>query len=429
MSDMQAQESESEFTKSRDFAYADSPYSVMVSFSRTKPQMYGDTNVRKEKRPLCGGCSRIFPELSSCVFEPHIQLNSTARIKPPPTHARRPIQIQPRPGIPAPISIHPARPAAMDHPRALEMRLMHHYVTETSAQLPEGKSAHGAYCWSMDVPRLAFHSELVLNALLGISAIHHSALSPEDLELPRAAGVYFNKAIQQHRMALRTVDRDTAETVLATAILICHHSWIAAHNKASGQPYEIPKTYYMARGIMALSSQMRLWLTGSGYLWYVDQSPNTNTILPVSHTNFMLSCEKDIQDLSITFHQRGTSTDDILVYEAAVKELQVLYHGIEAKDPQIHSLLATMPLRVANRFLELLELKEPRALALLARNMALIEMIPWVWWLHGVKGTQPVARTAIEGLTSLLPSVWMWTMKWPERVIAGEFSSNGELLE
>jgi hypothetical protein len=45
--------------------------------------------------------------------------------------------------------------------------------------------------------------------------------------------------------------------------------------------------------------------------------------------------------------------------------------------------VATMPLRLPGRFLGLVELKDARALALLARNLSLLKVIDSVWWLHG----------------------------------------------
>ena len=79
-----------------------------------------------------------------------------------------------------------------------------------------------------------------------------------------------------------------------------------------------------------------------------------------------------------------------------------------------------MPLRLPHRFLKLVELKDPRALLLLARNLALLKVIEPVWWLHGTGRSQKVAEISVTGIAKMLPSEWSWAMDWPLKVLSGK---------
>ncbi len=69
-------------------------------------------------------------------------------------------------------------------------------------------------------------------------------------------------------------------------------------------------------------------------------------------------------------------------------------------------------------FLELVESKNPRALALLARNLELLKVIRSVWWLHGTGPSQNVAEISITGIGNMLPKEWSWAMEWPLKVLS-----------
>jgi hypothetical protein len=78
-----------------------------------------------------------------------------------------------------------------------------------------------------------------------------------------------------------------------------------------------------------------------------------------------------------------------------------------------------MPIRLPPLFLELVAQKDARALALLARNLALLRVVESIWWLHGTGKTQQVADHAITGIQNLMPPEWAWTMEWPLQILLG----------
>lgn len=78
-----------------------------------------------------------------------------------------------------------------------------------------------------------------------------------------------------------------------------------------------------------------------------------------------------------------------------------------------------MPIRLPQLFLELVARKDARALALLARNLALLKVVDNIWWLHGTGKTQQVAEHAVMGIRNLMPPEWTWAMEWPVQVVSG----------
>jgi hypothetical protein len=104
-----------------------------------------------------------------------------------------------------------------------------------------------------------------------------------------------------------------------------------------------------------------------------------------------------------------------------------MYSEIDnGKSPNtIQRRVATMPLGLPTRFLELVKEKDPLALALLARNLAMLKLIDDVWWLHGI-GDYEVTSYSIHGIRSLMPATWLWAMEWPMTFVKKDMNQSSE---
>jgi hypothetical protein len=80
----------------------------------------------------------------------------------------------------------------------------------------------------------------------------------------------------------------------------------------------------------------------------------------------------------------------------------------------------TFPATVSKRFVELLEERRPRALAILASFLALLKVVDNIWWLHGM------ARREVLGIVSLFNSdyfgpdierKWWPHLEWAVRIV------------
>lgn len=156
--------------------------------------------------------------------------------------------------------------------------------------------------------------------MLGISALHLSALTPTDSILAYSSRHYLDHAVGKHQIALINVEEHNVESLLATVILICDHTWLASHSTALNEPYTLPlQTYHLARGIQVLFEQMCPTLR---HLWYtkLERMPADDfdiSLLPQSDP-FLLSAERDLAILSQSFDNPGVSWDTREVYEQAV---------------------------------------------------------------------------------------------------------------
>jgi hypothetical protein len=76
---------------------------------------------------------------------------------------------------------------------------------------------------------------------------------------------------------------------------------------------------------------------------------------------------------------------------------------------------------VPEHFIRLLEKKYPIAMALMARNHAVLRLTDdsGAWWVHGA-GEWKVSEKAVWGTQRLMPTEWLWTMNWPLKVVSKE---------
>ncbi|KAJ8113245.1 hypothetical protein ONZ43_g5197 [Nemania bipapillata] len=80
------------------------------------------------------------------------------------------------------------RPAGVSpnpNQRQLEMRLMYHYTQFAALELPATYGYSSKELWLDKVPQMAFESDLLLDSLLTVAALHMQDLMPEDHKLVR----------------------------------------------------------------------------------------------------------------------------------------------------------------------------------------------------------------------------------------------------
>ena len=328
----------------------------------------------------------------------------------------------------------------------------------TSRELPVVSSVEGSSLssqveptiWTIDVPRLAFSSNsspAMTDSVLGLAAQHLCALEsstpnpdPKEMKvLSFAAGWYFDQALQKHRSGLATPNESSAETLLAAAIIITHHTWVAAHSEAPGnhrEKYKLPlTTYHMALGLQVLFQQLFPWLQQSEYLWYLHANQSKDSVEDsmegeingfCASNPFLIAAKEDVSSFLSELERSGGKDEDLHMYTEVTQELTSLYEAIcqQKQQSTVRTLAATFPLRTPPVFLKLLEAEDPAAMALLARNLACLKLLEPQWWLHGA-GSHMVADRSIKGIRSLMPPDWLWAMEWPKKVLSGEIGFIG----
>lgn len=121
-------------------------------------------------------------------------------------------------------------------------------------------------------------------------------------------------------------------------------------------------------------------------------------------------------------HDHETQTPaDAETYLKAVSYIGVMYKGIRERSDSAHATarrIMAMPSILPDRWMELVEERRPRALAVLIHAFACGELVAGEnFWFRGI------AKRQIPGLCELLPAAWRPMVAWPLRVTGGDVDS------
>jgi hypothetical protein len=108
----------------------------------------------------------------------------------------------------------------------MELRLMHHYSTVVSSVMPDCKGQPAINLWQNVIPQLAFGSELVLNPMLALAALHYHSYSPGDSLMSFAATKYLDKTLVNHRRYIETFGSDLTEEIWVSAVILANSKFI-----------------------------------------------------------------------------------------------------------------------------------------------------------------------------------------------------------
>jgi hypothetical protein len=115
--------------------------------------------------------------------------------------------------------------------------------------------------WDIDIPQTAFGSDVVLSALLAISALHLRGIAPDDPDLTYAAGHYFGQAVRKYRPALAHITEPMAEPLLMTAMIVGFYTWSVSYTPNPGTPYTLPlQSFYLIRGVFEILMEVTGWI-------------------------------------------------------------------------------------------------------------------------------------------------------------------------
>ncbi|KAI0136342.1 hypothetical protein BJ170DRAFT_589330 [Xylariales sp. AK1849] len=385
-----------------------------------------------EAHPRCGNCLKHgvacdfeHPKLAESLVIPDTPATATATS---PSFCDSPADIRPPPmpstisGAPLKLCRHPdpptVSPTSMNN-RMMELRLLHHYTTMTCKTLLIADPLSEAIFRDI-VPSLAFTGKTFLaDAILAVSALHLRSSEPQNRALVRASHAYMASSLSEYGNSLsKGINESNAEALFLTATLIAFQSTAARifvredgndlKDRSGG--YALPLSWFHSfQGIKTIVATNWHYLRHSGIVVPIIQSQpaldlNLNSQGSTFFGNLLDGMEEEITKLE-TDHQSRVKTRQ--AYQHAVAVLNWA-HKIPLTGAPI-VFLAT----VSRRYMELLQSRRPRALAILASFFGLLKSLDSVWWLKGI------ARREVMGIISLFDpddEEWWPRLQWPVRM-------------
>lgn len=301
----------------------------------------------------------------------------------------------------------------------MELKLLHHYTTITCETLAIS-SPVSEKIWRDTVPNLAFTgANFLADALLAVSALHLRSHTPQDQELVRASHSYMASTLSEYGARLsKGIDESNAEALFLTAALIAFQSTASriftrddsGDLKDRSDGYALPLSWFHSfQGVKAIVASSWQWLRHSGIVVpIIESQPALNLDLSGHSANFFGDLLTGAEDEIVSLDDDPAS--QLLTHQAYQHAVAVLdwAHKIPHTGAPL-VFLAT----VSRRFVELLEQRRPRALAILASYFGLLKCLDGVWWLRGV------ARREVMGIVSLFDpddNEWWPRLQWPLRI-------------
>ncbi|KAI1764262.1 hypothetical protein GGR53DRAFT_327937 [Hypoxylon sp. FL1150] len=303
--------------------------------------------------------------------------------------------------------------------RMMELKLLHHYTTITCETLAIS-SPVSEKIWRDTVPNLAFTgANFLADALLAVSALHLRSHAPRDQELIRASHSYMASTLSEYGASLsKGINESNAEALFLTAALIAFQSTASRiftrddsgdlTDRSDG--YALPLSWFHSfQGVKAVVASSWQWLRHSGIVVpIIESQPALNLDLSGHNATFFGQLLTGVEDEVLRLDDDPES--QLLTrqaYQHAVAVLDWAHKIPHTGAPLVF--LAT----VSRRFVELLEARRPRALAILASYFGLLKVLDSVWWLKGV------ARREVMGIVSLFDpddEEWWPRLQWPLRI-------------
>ena len=307
---------------------------------------------------------------------------------------------------------------------------MHHYSTVVCQTMPDCNGSPARHMWEQTIPQYAFTSEVVLNPMLSVAALHMKCHSAADSQLSLAITRYLDRSLFHHRQALKHIDSDIAEPIWLSAVILSNLYWLISHHTRPNETYELPlEAWDLLGGVSRLYAHRLDLLTRLGYGWFgYDIVPSTlsdEDLGPEPRASLQALDE----DMSTLLNRFGVTTTDSgsqgehKMYED-VKAYVLFYYrayfsGSKAKT--IRRYIGTIALMFGPVYRKKLQGRDPLAMALYARMLVLMKVLDFAWWMNG-NGEYEVMERDVYGMEQLIPTHLSWCMDWPRKVLSGEIS-------
>jgi Fungal specific transcription factor domain len=264
--------------------------------------------------------------------------------------------------------------------RLLELRLFYNYVSLSCLiQAPQPQCSH-IYQTMNALAQLAFTSPVLMDALLSISALSFRTLNPADHVMDQVSYNYALRATRECSRQIRDgVSESNAEGLFLASMLIAFHGFASRHHvknsSSSGSDMRLLQWFRLFQGVRAVKEAGRPWIQNSGPLQDISES------LPARLSARSAAREAQLFAFLLEGLDQG---DDVDADTKAAYEDAVRYLSFVLGDAQLRGLLG-FPVAVSSRFVDLLDGRDPRALAIVGNWLALMRISHLSRFLSGAR--------------------------------------------
>lgn len=298
--------------------------------------------------------------------------------------------------------------------RIIELKLFHHYTSVTSLMMPRYGHTTLDQLFRMHIPQLCFSYNALLSSILGLAAVDFLCLDPHNHDMKRAARFYLNETTTQQAQLVSNVNKENAESVTLVSMFLSMQIRLRASFIGEDELYKLPiEWFHLNYGTIMLYHMCIPHLRSSNVLTVLGIRP-AKLIVGSSAKDFLPSLIwKDSISLRDGFKAKDIDRKTKLVYECTLSYIEEIYIALlKAEEPEwTRRRHFGMPAVVPRGFVKLLEQQDPRAMAILARYMALMKMCDGPWYCPGA------AEFEVHGIMSLMPRNWLWAMDWPLQIL------------
>ena len=289
-----------------------------------------------------------------------------------------------------------------------ELRLIHTFmslVAPVQAGLDSGHASQGSVT---NLPMLATKYIYARDIILGCSALYLRAYNPNDKLLVRASHEYAVRAIAEcSRQIQHGVQQDNAEGLFFASMFVAKHALASRQYDSLVEDNTLRKQDTLPllrwlrqfRGIKAVLD--------AGWAWI----PQIKHLSPMLSALAAPAIKPKVQEETV-FSNLLEGLDEIYAGSAAVEAYRVAVTYLDSviQDPDLRG-VAGFPIAVPDRFIELLEERDPRAMTIVGSYLALFALVA------KPKILVTAAKREFRVIIQQLPLEWLPKMTWATGVI------------
>ena len=329
-----------------------------------------------------------------------------------------------------------------DQRRLLELQLLHHFTTVVIFTFPASDSKANLAVWTEYGVGMSFEHPFLLNSILALSALHFVCIlrgtakdstsnsptfsKPQSIKSPvgtispiKAHRMYLNLALKQHREAVDAINQNTANALLLSTILLSYQALGFTQDCDSDVSYS-PPTHWLrlVKGIAEIARAIEPFVKDAPLTEFMARESGKPDLLDSDAIFNRDNCQPFLSLLNFTLFPEPDFDPEVKkTYEMTLAYIGGIYNDLRDRetDRVVFRRIFAMGLMVPEQFIDLIEQRRPRALAILAYYCSTLRAIDDTWIFRGM------AEREVKGLQTILPAEWQWSLQWPQSMLLWEF--------